>query len=132
MWSSCVVLSINTEFWCLNQFLLLVCTWCPGIFIIISPMTRWGHRVAEHLTSSLLMSQLNANVRVSRNYLSVHTVMLSDHFCKVVPCRMSVERLLALMAWPYHFNFFFLMVVIRSSNGMVSCLMLSYMASFQI
>lgn len=66
---------------------------------------------------------------------SPHLVMLSAHFfflclprfllLKVVSCSITVERLLALMMCTYHFLFLFLMEVIKSSDGLPSCLLMS-------
>lgn len=82
-------------------------------------MTRCGCRVAaEHLTVSFHMSHLCANVRISVNDLAFcqPNFLLCHffHFPKGEPCWMAVEKLLALMIWPYHFNFLFLMMVIKS------------------
>lgn len=89
------------------------------------------HCRAEYVTSFPHISRLCATDWVFSNELSVHSVTLSNHFVfclpfsilhKVVPCRMAVERLLALMTCLYHFNFLFLTVVRYSlPDGILYC-----------
>lgn len=88
----------------------------------------------QFLPYILVMCQCLNPCKISSNSLSdiISTcfLCLSLLLPKVVHCRMRMERLLALMLYPYHFNFLFLIVVMRLSNGPVSCLMVSCTASF--
>lgn len=46
-----------------------------------------------------------------------------------VPCRMALERLLAIMAWSYHFHILFMVVAMKPSNQPASCLRVCHTTS---
>lgn len=76
-------------------------------------MTKCGSRVVEHLTNWVsLMSGI-----ISPFFFPLSAS--SSFATKVVPCIMAAEKLLALVMWPHHSNFLFLMVVMWSSYGFV-------------
>lgn len=81
--------------------------WWNVIFRVTAQLSIWP---------TLLMSQLYANIWISVNPLPVHSITFSDHFplCLLFFCLRwhlvrwwKVERLSALMTWPYHFIYTF-------------------------
>lgn len=88
-------------------------------------------RVAEHLTCSLEMSRLHANISVFVNDLPAHSVTLSIHsfFCPPL-VESQWNWLLDLVMCRDHFNFLFFMEVTSLSNRPVPLFMVFFTASF--
>lgn len=97
-------------------------------------MLSSGHCLGKHLTNSLKIFQLCVNVCISVNDLLIHSVTLPNLYfvCLLFFCLRWYLRLFALMMYLYRFNFLFLRIVMRSTNGPVSCWRVSWTVSFVV
>lgn len=90
--------------------------------IMSSPLSRYGRRVAEQL-STLPCPPPSRGIQPLSFCLPLLLPL-------VLTCRRTVERLLTLMASPCNFLFFFLRLIMISSNGLVKFLIMSRILSY--